>query len=60
MLSLRRCFGLTGVFWDVGANVGVFSLYAGGFHKYREICEAVTADGYRGFSFERATSRVDA
>jgi cation diffusion facilitator CzcD-associated flavoprotein CzcO len=50
--------------WYVGANVEgkprVFSLYSGGFHKYREICEAVTADGYRGFSFARAPSLVDA
>ena len=50
--------------WYVGANVEgkprVFSLYSGGFNKYREICEAVTADGYRGFSFERAPSLVEA
>jgi len=50
--------------WYVGANVEgkprVFSLYSGGFNKYREICEAVTADGYRGFSFEPSRSLVDA
>jgi cation diffusion facilitator CzcD-associated flavoprotein CzcO len=50
--------------WYVGANVEgkprVFSLYSGGFHKYREICEAVTANGYRGFSFERTPSLVEA
>ncbi|MDP3745732.1 MAG: NAD(P)/FAD-dependent oxidoreductase [Phenylobacterium sp.] len=50
--------------WYVGANVAgkprVFSLYSGGFNKYREICEAVTADGYRGFSFERSQSPVEA
>ncbi|WP_332770478.1 flavin-containing monooxygenase [Phenylobacterium sp.] len=49
--------------WYVGANVAgkprVFSLYSGGFNKYREICEAVTADGYRGFSFERSQSPVE-
>lgn len=50
--------------WYVGANVEgkprVFSLYSGGFHKYREICEGVVADGYRGFSFERAKTTVEA
>jgi len=50
--------------WYVGANVEgkprVFSLYSGGFHKYREICEDVTANGYRGFSFERSPALVEA
>jgi cation diffusion facilitator CzcD-associated flavoprotein CzcO len=49
--------------WYVGANVEGkprnFSLYSGGFNKYREICESVTSDGYRGFSFERSRSLVD-
>ena len=44
--------------WYVGANVAgkprVFSLYSGGFQKYREICEAAIADGYRNFVFETA------
>jgi cation diffusion facilitator CzcD-associated flavoprotein CzcO len=39
--------------WYVGANVPgkprVFSLYLGGVGRYRDICEAVAADGYRGF-----------
>lgn len=39
--------------WYVGANVPgkprVFSLYAGGADKYREICDRVAAEGYVGF-----------
>jgi cation diffusion facilitator CzcD-associated flavoprotein CzcO len=39
--------------WYVGANVTgkprVFSLYLGGVGRYRDICEDVAADGYRGF-----------
>jgi cation diffusion facilitator CzcD-associated flavoprotein CzcO len=50
--------------WYVGANVEgkprVFSLYSGGFHKYRETCEAVTADGYRAFVFGRSPSFAEA
>jgi prephenate dehydrogenase len=50
--------------WYVGANVEgkprVFSLYSGGFHKYREICETMVAEGYRGFSFERARAPAEA
>jgi cation diffusion facilitator CzcD-associated flavoprotein CzcO len=44
--------------WYVGTNIEgkprVFSLFSGGFHKYREMCEDVIADSYRGFVFERA------
>ncbi|WP_411732735.1 flavin-containing monooxygenase [Paeniglutamicibacter sp.] len=39
--------------WYLGANVPgkprVFMPYAGGFGAYRETCDAVAADGYRGF-----------
>ncbi|MFC5731201.1 MULTISPECIES: flavin-containing monooxygenase [Nocardioides] len=39
--------------WYVGANVPgkprVFSLYLGGVGRYRDICDEVAADGYRGF-----------
>src|SRR4051794_3130873 len=39
--------------WYVGANVTgkprVFSLYLGGVGRYRDICDDVAADGYRGF-----------
>lgn len=41
--------------WYLGANVKgkprIFMPYAGGVGPYREICDAVSADGYRGFSF---------
>lgn len=41
--------------WYLGANVKgkprIFMPYAGGVGPYRQICDAVTADGYRGFSF---------
>ncbi len=41
--------------WYLGANVKgkprIFMPYAGGVGAYREICDAVKADGYRGFSF---------
>ncbi|MFL4477339.1 flavin-containing monooxygenase [Paeniglutamicibacter sp. ORCA_105] len=39
--------------WYLGANVPgkprIFMPYAGGFGAYRETCDAVAADGYRGF-----------
>ena len=42
--------------WYLGANVPgkprVFMPYVGGVGVYREICDEVTADGYRGFSFD--------
>ena len=42
--------------WYLGANVAgkprVFMPYAAGVGAYREICDAVTADGYRGFAFQ--------
>jgi cyclohexanone monooxygenase len=41
--------------WYLGANVPgkprVFMPYAGGVGPYREICDQITADGYRGFRF---------
>jgi cyclohexanone monooxygenase len=41
--------------WYLGANVPgkprVFMPYAGGVGPYREICDEVVADDYRGFSF---------
>ena len=40
--------------WYLGANVPgkprVFMPYAGGLPRYREICEAVAAQGYEGFA----------
>lgn len=42
--------------WYLGANVPgkprVFMPYVGGVGVFREICDEVTADGYRGFNFE--------
>jgi cation diffusion facilitator CzcD-associated flavoprotein CzcO len=44
--------------WYMGANVPgkprVFMPYIGGVGPYRQICEEVVADGYRGFSFRSA------
>ncbi len=41
--------------WYLGANIPgkprVFMPYAAGVGAYREICDAVTAEGYRGFRF---------
>jgi cyclohexanone monooxygenase len=41
--------------WQVGANVPgkprVFMPYIAGVGVYREICDGVVNDGYRGFSF---------
>ncbi len=41
--------------WYLGANIPgkprVFMPYAGGVGPYREICEDVVRDGYRGFAF---------
>jgi len=41
--------------WYLGANVEgkprVFMPYAAGVGAYREVCDDVTADGYRGFEF---------
>ena len=41
--------------WYLGANVAgkpqVFMPYAGGVGMYREICDGVVEDGYRGFRF---------
>jgi hypothetical protein len=40
--------------WYVGANVPgkprVFSLYLGGVGRYRDICDQVAAEDYRGFA----------
>ena len=44
--------------WYMGANVPgkpqVFMPYIGGVAQYRQECDAVTAAGYRGFSFQGA------
>ena len=44
--------------WYLGANVEgkprVFMPYVGGVGAYRKACEAVAADNYRGFDFQRS------
>jgi cyclohexanone monooxygenase len=44
--------------WYVGANIPgkprVFTPYVAGLDKYRQICDGVAADGYRGFSLTKA------
>jgi cation diffusion facilitator CzcD-associated flavoprotein CzcO len=46
--------------WYMGANVPgkprVFMPYIGGFPRYREICDDVAADDYRGFTLTPATA----
>jgi cyclohexanone monooxygenase len=46
--------------WYLGANVPgkprVFMPYAGGVGRYRRTCDAVAADGYRGFVLSHAGS----
>lgn len=41
--------------WYMGANVPgkprVFLPYVGGLDLYRQICDGVAADGYKGFTF---------
>ncbi len=43
--------------WYMGANVPgkprIFMPYVGGLDNYRRKCDAVAADGYEGFAFER-------
>ncbi len=49
-----RTLYVKGNSWYLGVNVPgkprVFSLYLGGVGRYRDICEEVAADGYRGFT----------
>ncbi len=49
-----RTLYVKGNSWYLGVNVPgkprVFSLYLGGVGRYRDICEEVAADGYRGFA----------
>ena len=44
--------------WYLGSNIPgkprVFMPYVGGFHKYREKCEEIARDGFRGFETSRA------
>ena len=44
--------------WYVGANIPgkprVFIPYLGGYGAYRELCDSVAADGYRGFALTSA------
>lgn len=49
--------------WWVGSNVkgkpqGML-MFTGGFHKYREACEAIVADGYRDLVFDAAADTAD-
>ena len=48
--------------WYLGANVPgkprVFMPYVGGVGKYRETCDAVAADGYRGFKLTGVEKRL--
>ena len=43
--------------WYMGSNIPgkprLFTPYIGGVGRYRQICEQMVADGYKGFRFER-------
>lgn len=50
--------------WWVGSNVKGkpqgLTMFVGGFHKYREYCDAAAENGYRDLVFERADESVAA
>ncbi|HVZ09947.1 flavin-containing monooxygenase [Rhodopila sp.] len=50
--------------WYLGANIPgkprVFMPYAGGMTRYRQICEAIAANGYEGFALTAADAAADA
>ena len=50
--------------WYTGSNIEGkprgFSMYIGGFNRYREICEAVVAGGFRDLAFESDSATADA
>ncbi len=50
--------------WWVGSNVKGkpqgLSMFIGGFNKYRELCTAAAAEGYRKLSFDRSKADVAA
>ena len=50
--------------WYMGANIPgkprLFMPYIGGVGKYRQICEEIVSDGYRGFRFETEPATADA
>ena len=50
--------------WYMGANIPgkprLFLPYIGGVGVYREICEEIVADNYRGFKFEKSSHSIAA
>ena len=48
--------------WYLGANVPgkprVFMPYVGGVGVYREVCDEVAANGYKGFTLSRAPAEA--
>ena len=48
----------------MGANIPgkprLFMPYIGGVGVYREICEEIVADNYRGFKFEKSSHSIAA
>ena len=46
--------------WYMGSNIPgkprLFTPYIGGVGRYRQICEQIVADGYKGFRFEAKTA----
>ncbi len=50
--------------WYMGANIPgkprLFMPYLGGAGGYRQVCDEVVADGYRGFAFDDAPARIEA
>ena len=50
--------------WYMGANIPgnprLFMPYIGGVGAYREICEEIVANNYRGFKFEKSKQAIAA
>ena len=51
-------------YWYMGANIPgkprLFMPYIGGVGAYREICEEIVANNYRGFKFEKSKQAIAA
>lgn len=58
-----RTLHVTANSWYRGVNVPgkpqIFMPYVGGFARYRETCEAIRADGFRGFTFSKAAKPLE-
>jgi len=59
--SVHKTLYLHAKSWYLGSNIEgkkhQFLVYCGGLAKYRDICDEIAADGYRGFLLKRHKSR---